>query len=59
MLLEPTVPQYIADGLAARGHQVGYGDRSWEFGRGQAIWRLDDGYVVGSEPRADSHAMGW
>ena len=59
VLLEPTVPQYIADGLAARGHHVGSGDRSWEFGRGQAIWRLDDGYVVGSEPRADSHAMGW
>lgn len=59
VLLEPSVPTDIADGLVARGHQVGYGHQPWVFGRGQAIWRLEDGYVVGSEPRADGCAMGW
>lgn len=59
VLLEPGVPTAIADGLAARGHQVGYGRQPWVFGRGQIIWRLQDGYIAGSEPRADGCAMGW
>ena len=33
---------------------------TYQFGRGQIIWRLDDGmYVAGSDPRADGLVAAW
>jgi len=45
------------DGLRRRGHDVTVTENG--YGMGQAIWRLDDSYVAGSEPRADGCAMGY
>jgi gamma-glutamyltranspeptidase/glutathione hydrolase len=50
----------IVDALATRGHDVAVAPHAAHFGRGQIIWRLDDGVLVGgSEPRADGAALGW
>ena len=60
--LEPTMPERVAEGLRARGHEVvvdppTYG-RSM-FGRGQVILRQPDGTLAGgSDPRADGCVLG-
>jgi len=47
-------------GLRRRGHQVVVTDEPSFFGYGQAIWhRPGQGYVAGSEPRADGCAVGF
>lgn len=61
--LEPHVPDDLASGLAALGHDVqrteSSPDAAFAFGGAQLIWRLDDGgYVAGSDPRKDGHAGG-
>lgn len=58
--LEWGVTEDVARGLAARGHEVNLPVERDIFGRGQIIWRLDEGfYVAGSEMRADGAAVGW
>jgi gamma-glutamyltranspeptidase/glutathione hydrolase len=47
------------EGLRRRGHEVSVVREPSAFGYGQAIWRLPDGYVAGSEPRADGAAVGY
>jgi gamma-glutamyltranspeptidase/glutathione hydrolase len=49
------------DDLRARGHEVSVVAEPAGFGYGQAIWRTpsDDGYVAGTEPRADGVALGY
>ena len=59
--LEPSAQQ-LAEGLAARGHEVEIDPEVDWAGRGQIIWRLSDGtggYVAGSESRADGQAAGY
>ncbi len=61
--LEPQVPDDLASGLAALGHDVqrqeASPDAAFAFGGAQLIWRRDDGgYVAGSDPRKDGHAGG-
>jgi gamma-glutamyltranspeptidase/glutathione hydrolase len=57
---EVEVPEHILKGLAARGHAVQIGLSRGMFGRGQIIWRLDQGvYVAGSDKRSDGAAVGW
>jgi len=52
--LEREVPGHIAQELAARGHQIEIVNSNIRMGRGQIIWRLDDGVLAGgTESRAD------
>ncbi len=56
--LEAGFPPAIAEGLAARGHEIR--TAGWledRFGRGQAILRLDEGWLAASDPRADGQAV--
>ncbi len=58
--LEIGMPEHILQGLAERGHAVRLSFDRGDFGRGQIIWRLDDGIMVaGSDLRADGAAVGW
>jgi gamma-glutamyltranspeptidase/glutathione hydrolase len=57
---ERETPEHLLQALAARGHQVEIGHKRGDFGRGQIIWRLDEGvYVAGSDKRSDGAAVGW
>jgi gamma-glutamyltranspeptidase/glutathione hydrolase len=49
-------PAEVAE-LRGRGHAVTYDSDG--FGRGQAIWRVADGWLAGSERRCDGAAVGW
>jgi gamma-glutamyltranspeptidase/glutathione hydrolase len=52
--LERGTPEYIAAGLAARGHDVRIPVTSEGFGRGEIIIRTKDGSLAGAtEPRTD------
>jgi gamma-glutamyltranspeptidase/glutathione hydrolase len=55
---ETAIPQDAREGLMMRGHQLRPGT-SLEFGAGQIIWRLEDGYVAASEGRRDGAAVGF
>ena len=58
--LEHEVPAAIIDELKSRGHQTIRSDRlSTQFGRGQFIFKLDDGYFGASEKRTDGQAVGF
>jgi gamma-glutamyltranspeptidase/glutathione hydrolase len=46
--------------VKSRGHRTIRSDRlSTEFGRGQFIFKLDDGYFAASEKRTDGQAVGF
>lgn len=58
--LEREVPAHIAQDLAGRGHQVEIMNSNLSMGRGQIIWRREDGTLVGgTEPRADGTIAVW
>jgi gamma-glutamyltranspeptidase/glutathione hydrolase len=58
--LEHDVPAAIIDELKSRGHKTIRSDRpSTQFGRGQFIFKLDDGYFAASEKRTDGQAVGF
>ena len=58
--LEADVPAAVVDELKSRGHRTIRADRlSTEFGRGQFIFKLDDGYFAASEKRTDGQAVGF
>ena len=59
VLVEETADPSFVAALRDRGHDVQTAPHSGVFGRGQAIWRIDGGYVAGSEPRADGVPMAW
>lgn len=57
--LEPGFDGAIAEELKRRGHEVSVGD-PYEFGRGQIIWRDEEGTLCGAtEPRADGGIAGY
>jgi gamma-glutamyltranspeptidase / glutathione hydrolase len=58
LYVEPELDTAAADDLRRRGHEVTV-ESSSRYGRGQAIWRNAEGYVAGSEPRADGCAVGY
>lgn len=58
--LEREVPAHIAQKLADMGHQVEIVNANLGMGRGEIIWRLDDGTLIGgTEPRADGTIAAW
>jgi gamma-glutamyltranspeptidase/glutathione hydrolase len=58
VLLESGVGERVADELIRRGHRVVFRGEQ-EFGAGQIIYRLTDGYVAGSDFRRDGQAVGY
>jgi gamma-glutamyltranspeptidase/glutathione hydrolase len=62
--VEAALNPLTAQGLQARGHQVGVINDSYQdFGAGQFIWRMGDpkvqGYVAASDSRRDGLAAGF
>ena len=58
--LEREVPADIALKLADMGHDVTIVNSNLGMGRGEIIWRLEDGTLVGgTEPRADGTIAAW
>lgn len=58
--LESSTPEHIVNALARRGHDVRWALGSGGFGRGQIIWRLENGVLVGgTEPRTDGQIAAW
>jgi gamma-glutamyltranspeptidase/glutathione hydrolase len=58
--LEATAAPELRAGLAALGHRfVSAADSYMDFGAGQFIVRLDDGYAAASDPRRDGQAAGF
>ncbi len=60
VLIEPGFNADVYEKLRDMGHDVRIAQaRTVEHGRGQAIYKLDDGYLAGSDGRADGLAMGF
>ena len=58
--LERAVAPEIASELRRRGHEVHVLDDDTSFGRGEIIWRDDNGVLAGAtEPRADGTVAAW
>ncbi len=57
--VEPTMDAKAIEALRARGHdiQVSGPGSGVSFGGAQLIWRVEDGYVAGSDPRKDGQAV--
>jgi gamma-glutamyltranspeptidase / glutathione hydrolase len=60
VLVEHQFPESIAEALERRGHLVQRCVGSHAMGRGQIIWRDDNGVLAGgTEPRADGAVVAW
>jgi gamma-glutamyltranspeptidase/glutathione hydrolase len=58
--VEPNFPSAVALKLAAMGHDIVPQVTSNDFGRGEIIWKTDDGTLVGAtEPRTDGCVATW
>ena len=58
--LEPEIAPEIAAALAARGHEIETVRSRGSVGRGQIIWRTENGLLAGgTEPRCDGCAAAW
>lgn len=58
--LEPGWDDSVYRDLESMGHRVRKSDsRSVRFGRGQSIHAIENGWVAGSDLRADGQAVGW
>ena len=58
--IEHTVPEHLFRGLAGMGHEVAWSANQLGFGRGQIIWRNDEGVLCGgTEPRTDGCVAAW
>lgn len=56
IIVEKAFPTYILETLENKGHKIKVSLNSSEFGRGQFIYRNDEGVLIGgTEPRADSN----
>ncbi len=54
--VEPEFPKELVQQLCDRGHEVTFAANRTSFGRGQIIWRLENGVLVGgTESRTDSN----
>ena len=58
--IEPGYESSLYEELKRRGHDLAVAEsRTVTFGRGQAIYKLDDGYCGASDLRADGQAVGY
>ena len=58
--LEREIPAHIAQDLARRGHEVEIVNSNLHMGRGQIIWKTENGlYIGGTEPRCDGTVAAW
>ena len=58
--LEREVPTHIAQELEEMGHEITIVNSNLGMGRGQIIWRMEDGTLVGgTEPRSDGTIAAW
>ena len=58
--VEKTFPAEIVEELKRRGHEMEVLESSLTFGRGQIIWRDENGVLCGAtEPRADGSVAVW
>ena len=58
--LEREVPPHIVQDLARRGHEVEIVNSNLHMGRGQIIWKTENGlYIGGTEPRCDGTVAAW
>ena len=58
--VEKTFPAEIVEELKRRGHEMEVLESSLTFGRGQIIWRDENGVLCGAtEPRADGAVAVW
>ena len=57
--IEPGFAESVYEGLRKRGHDLSIAkERSVSFGGGQAVYRLEDGFVAASDQRRDGQAVG-
>jgi len=61
VMVEPHFPDYIAQGLQRRGHNIIKSIDEEGFGRGQIIWRDPETGILngGTDPRTDSCIASW
>lgn len=61
ILVEPNFPNYLAQALARKGHEIQIATDSGAFGRGQIIWRNPETGVLsgGTEARTDGSVAAW
>lgn len=61
VMLEPHFPNYLAQALARKGHDIQLAVDSGSFGRGQIIWRDPQSNVLmgGTESRTDGAIAAW
>ena len=58
--VETGVPLHVVEELARRGHDIRVLYDSSKMGRGEIVWRMDDGvFCSGTEPRSDGTIAGW
>ena len=58
--VEQSVPLYVQQALSRRGHILSPKIEAGGFGRGQIIWLMENGALVGgTEPRTDGSIMCW
>ncbi|MBA4541481.1 gamma-glutamyltransferase family protein [Thermoactinomyces daqus] len=58
--VEHSTPAHLVEALARRGHDVRWSLGSGSFGRGQIIWRQENGVLAGgTEPRTDGQIAAW
>lgn len=60
IMVEPSFPECIADSLKRKGHNVNYGIDIENYGRGQIIWKDNNGILAGgTEWRTDGTIYSW
>lgn len=58
--IEREAGEKIAEALETMGHEIEIVDDRTDMGRGEVIWRCDNGaYVAGTEPRCDGTVAAW
>lgn len=58
--IEDDFPEEVIKALIAKGHEIELFEDRMSFGRGQIIWKTDEGVLAGAtEPRADGTVAAW